>query len=172
MAADVAVSSSPGAPVPGDASAPGVEATGEPLDIPITDVRLILMEARLTNGTHMLLPAYTYSNSDGDVGTVIALTDDVMVFRNGVTDSTVSTMPIDGGEPEPAPDQPTPVSQAEADSLVGLTESEATATAKGNGWIVRIAARDGENFMLTTDYVTNRVNLTIKKSVVTSVVVG
>lgn len=145
---------------------------GEPVDIPITGVRLILMEARLSNGTHMLLPAYTYSNADGDVGTVIALTDDVIAFRKNVTDSTVATSPGDGGQPEPTPVDPVPIPQSDAESLVGLTEAEATATAKDRGWIVRIAARDGQNFMLTTDYVTNRVNLTVKKSVVTSVVVG
>ena len=130
------------------------------------------MEARLSNGTHMLLPAYTYSNVDGDVGTVIALTDDVIAFRKNATDTTVSTVPVDGGQPEPSPVDPVPIPQAEADSLVGLTEAEATATAKERGWTVRIAARDGENFMLTTDYSATRVNLTVEKSVVTSVVVG
>jgi hypothetical protein len=32
--------------------------------------------------------------------------------------------------------------------------------------------RDGEAFMLTTDYQTNRVNLTITKGLVTNVVIG
>jgi hypothetical protein len=172
VAADVAVSSAVGAPSSSGTSSSDTSTSDEPIDIPITSVRLILMEARLSNGTHMLLPAYTYSNSDGDVGTVIALTDDVIAFRKNVTESTVSTSPIDGGQPEPAPVDPAPIPQTEADSLVGLTESEATAAAKDNGWIVRIASRDGKDFMLTTDYVTNRVNLTIKKSVVTSVDVG
>lgn len=177
-AADIAVSSTNGSSsgsvssgAPADPSASS-EANDEPINIPITGVRLVLMEARLSNGTHMLLPAYTYSNVDGDVGTVIALTDDVIAFRKNSTDSTVSTMPIDGGQPEPAPVDPAPIPQKDADSLVGLTEAEATATAKDRGWTVRIAARDGESFMLTTDYSATRVNLTVEKSVVTSVVVG
>ncbi len=172
IAADISVSSTDGASSSNSSSTPAGEGAGEPIDIPITGVRLILMEARLSNGTHMLLPAYTYSNVDGDVGTVIALTDDVIAFRKNVTESTVSTTPVDGGQPEPNPVDPAPIPQADADSLVGLTEAEATATAREKGWIVRIAARDGENFMLTTDYVTNRVNFIIEKSVVTSVVVG
>jgi hypothetical protein len=32
--------------------------------------------------------------------------------------------------------------------------------------------RDGESFMLTTDYAANRVNLTVEKTVVTSVAIG
>lgn len=169
-AADVAVSSSGGSTSGG--STPDGGASSEPIDIPVSGVRLVLMETRLSNGTHMLLPAYTFSNADGDVGTVIALTDDVIAFRKNVTESTVSTTPVDGGRPEPAPVDPAAVPQSDADTLVGLTEAEASATAKERGWLVRIAARDGENFMLTTDYIANRVNLVIEKSIVTSVVVG
>lgn len=169
-AADISVESGGVVSSPNDSSTTDSSTSSEPIDIPITGVRLILMEARLSNGTHMLLPAYTYSNADGDVGTVIALTDDVIAFRKNVTDSTVSTSPIDGGQPTPV--DPNPIPQSVANALVGLTEVEARATAKDKGWVVRIAARDGENFMLTSDYVTNRVNLTIEKSVVTSVVVG
>jgi hypothetical protein len=68
--------------------------------------------------------------------------------------------------------EPGAISQAEANSLIGLTEREATLTAGGKDWLVRIAVRDGKFFMLTTDYVTNRVNLTIEKTLVTAVTVG
>jgi hypothetical protein len=40
------------------------------------------------------------------------------------------------------------------------------------GWQVRVAMRDGEAFMLTQDFQTNRVNLTITKGLVTNVVIG
>jgi hypothetical protein len=56
--------------------------------------------------------------------------------------------------------------------LIGLTEAEAQKVATELGWQVRVAMRDGEAFMLTTDYQTNRVNLTITKGSVTFVVVG
>ena len=162
-AADVAVSSQPSED----------SVTNQEIEIPITGVRLILMEARLSNGTHMLLPAYTFSNADGDVGTVLAITDDLLAFRKSVTDSTAIAPPDTSGTgPEPAPVEPGAITQAEANSLIGLTEKEATLTAGGKDWLVRIAARDGKFFMLTTDYVTNRVNLTIEKTLVTAVTVG
>jgi hypothetical protein len=162
-AADVAVSSQPAED----------SVTNQEIDIPITGVRLILMEARLSNGTHMLLPAYTFSNADGDVGTVIAISNDLLAFRKSVTDSTaVAPTDTSGTGTEPAPVEPGAISQAEANSLIGLTEREATLTAGGKDWLVRIAVRDGKFFMLTTDYVTNRVNLTIEKTLVTAVTVG
>ena len=60
----------------------------------------------------------------------------------------------------------------DAQKLVGLSEEEATKVATGNGWAVRVAERDGESFMLTTDYRTDRVNLTVKNGRVTAVTVG
>ena len=130
------------------------------------------MEARLSNGTHMLLPAYTFSNADGDVGTVVAITDDLIAFRKSVTDTTVNSSPPPNTAPQPEPGEPGALSQTDADGLIGLTEQEAIKTAESKGWTVRIAARDGEYFMLTTDYMTNRVNLTVKKSLVTAVDIG
>jgi hypothetical protein len=59
-----------------------------------------------------------------------------------------------------------------AKKLIGLTEAEAQKVCTELGWQVRVAMRDGEAFMLTTDYQTNRVNLTITKGLVTSVVIG
>ena len=61
---------------------------------------------------------------------------------------------------------------ASAKKLIGLTEAEAQKVAAELGWQVRIAMRDGEAFMLTTDFQTNRVNLTIVSGSVTAVVVG
>jgi hypothetical protein len=121
----------------------------------------------------MLLPAYTFSNADGDVGTVLAITDDLLAFRKNVTTSTAIAPPDTSGTgTEPAPVEPGAITQGEADSLIGLTEREAKLTADGKDWLVRIAVRDGKFFMLTTDYVTNRVNLTIEKTLVTAVTVG
>lgn len=162
MAVDVAVAFNNPANTP----------TPSSIDVVITDVRLLLMEARLSNGTHMLLPAYTFSNAEGDVGTVIAIKDDLLAFRKSVTDTTVVSPPNTDTLPQPDPGASVKISQTEADGLIGLTEQEAVKTAGTKGWIVRIAARDGEYFMLTTDYATNRVNLTVEKSLVTAVAIG
>jgi hypothetical protein len=143
-----------------------------PLTIPITDVRLTLMESNLSNGTHMLLPAFTFSNGDGDVGTVLAVSDEFIVFPN-IDPSPVDPGVIEPGEPEPAPGGLVQeLTQDSADSLIGLTEDEARKVAEERGWVVRVAMRDGEAFMLSTDYREDRVNLTVEKNSVTSVQIG
>jgi hypothetical protein len=137
--------------------------------VPITGVRFTLMETKLANLTHMLLPAYTYFNVDGDVGTVLAIADEYLAFRKNVVVST-DTVPVRGGEVPPA--QMQPLDENSAQQLLGLPEAEATRVAMVNGWQVRIAARDGEFFMLTQDYSSNRVNLNVKNRIVIAITVG
>ena len=155
------------------------------ITVPITGVRLTLMQTTLTNNSSILLPAYTFTNADGDVGTVLAIEEKYL----SLGDSEVT----DGSDPVPTPVEPgtsggspgAGVGQAEnptipvavldevsAKKLIGLEETEALKVATELGWQVRIAMRDGEAFMLTKDYQTNRVNLTITKGVVTNVAVG
>jgi len=164
-----------------DSSAPVV------VTVPITGVRLALMQTTLTNKSSILLPAYTFTNADGDVGTVLAIEDKYLSYG----DSEVT----DGADPEPEPksvdpgtsggsqgavpgsaENPTaPVAaldDASAKKLIGLTEAEAQKVATELGWQVRVAMRDGEAFILTLEYQTNRVNLTITKGFVTAVVIG
>jgi outer membrane lipoprotein SlyB len=57
-------------------------------------------------------------------------------------------------------------------ALVGLSESEAAAMAKDKGWELRVVSRDGEDFMVTQDYKTDRVNITVKSGKVTKASVG
>lgn len=137
--------------------------------VPITSVRFTLMETKLANLTHMLLPAYTYFNADGEVGTVLAITDGRLAFQSDVVITTV-TVPIRGGDVPPQPAQP--LDENTAQQLLGLPESEATKVAMENGWIVRIAARNGEFFMLTEDYRDNRVNLSVKNGKVIAITIG
>ena len=137
--------------------------------VPITGVRFTLMETKLANLTHMLLPAYTYFNVDGDVGTVLAIADEYLAFRKNVVVST-DTVPVRGGEVPPA--QMQPLDENSAQQLLGLPEAEATRVAMVNGWQVRIAARDGEFFMLTQDYSSNRVNLNVENRIVIAITVG
>ena len=120
-------------------------------------------------------------NADGDVGTVLAVEEKYLSYG----DSEVT----DGSDPEPTPVEPgspgvvpgeavnptNPVvalDDASSKKLIGLTEDEAQKVATEMGWQVRVAMRDGEAYMLTMDYQTNRVNLTITKGYVTAVVVG
>lgn len=174
--------------------APNVDSpdSSEPIVVPITGVRYSLMQVTLSNLTTLLIPAYTYSNSDGDVGTVIAIKDEYLLFDETPTSLEPGPVPVpitDGGgsggssggssgsggapTPEPLPpDEPQAVGVEAARKLIGLKESEALKVAAANRWTVRIAARDGESFMLTTDYSPSRVNLSILEGLVTAVSIG
>jgi hypothetical protein len=59
-----------------------------------------------------------------------------------------------------------------AETLVGLSESEATATAEAAGITVRVARRDGKRFMSHKDLRPSRVSLIIDRGRVTAVQVG
>ena len=144
--------------------------------VPITGARLALMQTTLTNNASILLPAYTFTNADGDVGTVLAIEEKYLSYGDKEV--------IDWGAPQPKPLEPrvvpgvtptNPVAALDSESskkLIGLTETEAQKVATEFGWQVRIAMRDGEAYMLTKDYQTNRVNLTLTKGFVTAVVIG
>jgi hypothetical protein len=168
-AGDTAVSS----PEPGTSTPQSVE-------VQITGVRLGLMQTTLTNNSSILLPAYTYTNSDGDVGTVLAVEEKYFSFGDSeVSDGTVTPTPVDPGTSDGSPGagswsavDPTEPVQLSAQKLIGLSEDEARKVAEEMGWTVRVAMRDGEAFMLTTDFQTNRVNLTITEGSVTAVTVG
>jgi hypothetical protein len=134
------------------------------------------MQTTLTNNASILLPAYTFTNADGDVGTVLAIEEKYLSYGDKEV--------IDWGAPQPKPLEPrvvpgvtptNPMAALDSESskkLIGLTETEAQKVATEFGWQVRIAMRDGEAYMLTKDYQTNRVNLTLTKGFVTAVVIG
>jgi predicted small lipoprotein YifL len=155
------------------------------ITVPITGVRLALMQITLTNNSSILMPAYTFTNADGDVGTVLAVEEKYLSYGDSeVTDgSDPVPTPVEpgtsGGSPGvgigPVVNQTEPMAaldDASSKKLIGLTEAEAQKVASELGWQVRVAMRDGEAFMLTQDYQTNRVNLTITKGFVTAVVIG
>jgi hypothetical protein len=147
------------------------------------------MQVTMTNNSSILLPAYTFTNANGDVGTVLAVEDKYLSYGDSpVTDGSDSIpaptpVPVDpgssGGSPGAVPAStvtpPKPVvapNKASIQKLIGLPEAEAQKVATSLGWKVRIAMRDGTEFILTSDYQTNRVNLTVTKGLVAAVVVG
>ena len=164
--------------------------TGEPpapVEVTLVSARISLVDWSLADGTQMLLPAWALADEDGNEVKVVAVADKY-IARPQVEPA-----------PEPAPDPsvvPVPgssgsgssgssgssggsddvpaaaIREEDAQKLVGLGEDEATKIATGNGWTVRVAERDGESFMLTTDYRLDRVNLTVMKGVVTAVTIG
>lgn len=168
-------------PVPDD----GAPVDGEPvtITIPITGVVMSLMQVWQTDGSSMLLPAFTYTNGDGIVGQVIAIEEKYISVPTTSdtttppptpppsTDPTSSTTPGTGTLDDTIPTI-APLSQKEADSLIGLSEEEARKVAIGRGWGFRVAARDGVSFPLTADYSPTRVNVSVVADEVSTVSVG
>jgi hypothetical protein len=149
--------------------------------ISITGAELTLMQIVLNNRSSMLLPSYTFTNERGVVGTVLAVPDQYLSYGDSIVSGGVEPEPAPGPKPvgtttttKPAIIDPNPsvLSKETANALVGLSEAEATKVATGKKWLVRVAKRDGEEFMLTMDYVTNRVNFTVVAGVVTEVTIG
>ena len=53
-----------------------------------------------------------------------------------------------------------------------MSELESEVCSAANSWIYRIGEKDGEEFMLTKDYRTNRVTVSIESGFITKVSVG
>jgi hypothetical protein len=71
----------------------------------------------------------------------------------------------------PTPQTVLPTEQ-DAKALVGLGEEEAVKIIEGNGWTYRIGSRDGEEFMLTKDFITSRLTLGIENAIVMTATIG
>ena len=56
--------------------------------------------------------------------------------------------------------------------VVGKTEMEAKAFLEQQGYSMRVARRDGEEYILTSDYVEKRINITIENGKVTAFYAG
>jgi len=64
------------------------------------------------------------------------------------------------------------ISEGRANQLISMSEVEAEVCAAANSWVYRIGEKDGEEFMLTKDYRTNRVTVSIESGFITKVSVG
>jgi len=69
-------------------------------------------------------------------------------------------------------DKSSGITQARANSLMGMKEVEAEGCATQLDWGYRVVSRDGEDFPATFDYRLDRVSVTIKNGLITRVVVG
>ena len=148
--------------------------------VPITRVEYTLMQSLMANNNTILLPAYTYYNEDGVVGTVIAMKNEYLSFGQMPVNTdepsplnTVSRATTSGSSVSTAPaPAKTPATPESVRLLVGLTEYGANKVAKDNGWALRVAMKDGVAFQLTADYSDSRVNLTVVNGIVTAVSIG
>jgi hypothetical protein len=157
----------------------------------VQEVSIVAVEEELVtlygaDGSIYLVPGYTFiaaADEYGYVGryTVSALPDEYMQVTDAVDavpatdvpvpDTAVALPSVDPAvDPTVAPDMS--VAQEVADSVVGMSEAEATKTAEAKGLTVRVGSRDGEDFALTMDYRTDRVTLTVIADKVTAATPG
>jgi len=190
VASDIAAT-----PVPEPASS-DVEAavTTEPatsdaaptLDAPAPEVQEVLIigveEELVTlygaDGSIYLVPGYTFITAEDEYGyagryTVSALPDEYMQVADAVNEVPLSIAPETAAPAvDPAVDPDMSVAQDVADTVLGMSEAEATKTAEAKGLTVRVGSRDGEDFPLTMDYRTDRVTLTVIADKVTAATPG
>ncbi len=158
-----------------DATAPEIQ------EVSIVGVEEELVTLYGADGSIYLVPGYTFIAAEDEYGyagryTVSALPDEYMQVTDAVDAVPATDVPVPDTavapavDPTVAPDMS--VAQEVADSVVGMSEAEATKTAEAKGLTVRVGSRDGEDFPLTMDYRIDRVTLTVKADKVTAATPG
>ena len=153
-------------------------------EISIVGVEEELVTLYGADGSIYLVPGYTFIAAEDEYGyagryTVSALPDEYMQVSDAVNEVPMTEAPVDDTavatpsvDVDPAVNPDMSVAQDVADTVLGMSEAEATQTAEAKGLTVRVGSRDGEDFALTMDYRTDRVTLTVVAGVVTAVTPG
>jgi hypothetical protein len=170
LAPNDATGSSP-APLPShDCTVPAPQ----PVTVHLNGVTLTSTMVWAQDGTVWMLPAYTFTSTDGGQYTVVAVDEQYLDMPAATVDTTVPPVTTTLGEPTPAP--PTTEAELSAPSvadagkvLVGLTVDEATKVALSNGWQLRVVEVDGASNVITADYQVNRVDVAVSSGTVTAV---
>ncbi|MDO8364897.1 MAG: hypothetical protein Q7V88_18550 [Actinomycetota bacterium] len=153
----------------------------DPITVHLNDVTLDLTMVWAEDGTVWLLPAYSFTSTDGGIYSVIAVDDSFIdlpdpmpvpepmpVESLPVGSLPVETRPIDVGEPVPGETVLIDADEA-ARLLVGLSFDEAGKVAEEQGWSVRVTTLDGESQPVTMDLRTDRVNVSVVDGVITAI---
>ena len=151
-------------------------------EISIVGVEEELVTLYGADGSIYLVPGYTFIAAEDEYGyagryTVSALPDEYMQVSDAVNEVPMTEVPVPDtagatSSVDPAVDPDMSVAQDVADTVLGMSEVEATQTAEAKGLTVRVGSRDGEDFALTMDYRTDRVTLTVVAGIVTAVTPG
>ncbi|MEZ5218493.1 MAG: hypothetical protein R2705_23645 [Ilumatobacteraceae bacterium] len=184
----VAEDTAPAAVAEDTASVASDEAMPVPDDVEFVDkvANLVSVESSLwvawdSDGSVWYVPAYEFADDEGGLWIVPAVTDEYLIVdpamdAPAIEEPAMVEPGVEDVAPAPAPETPASpgaeITDDQASALVGLSEDEARKVAEGNGWDVRVVARDGEQFAVTADYSTSRVNLTVDAGTVTSVSIG
>ena len=151
-------------------------------EISIVGVEEELVTLYGADGSIYLVPGYTFIAAEDEYGyagryTVSALPDEYMQVADAVNEVPMTEVPVPDTavatpSVDPAVDPDMSVAQDVADTVLGMSEAEATQAAEAKGLTVRVGSRDGEDFALTMDYRTDRVTLTVVAGIVTAVTPG
>jgi hypothetical protein len=156
--------------------------------VTFTKVEAVLTSWFIDEHTVYYLPAFRFSNDDYHELVVLSVADGAVSFTEPST--------FDGGDIDPSgtsggftvPGEPADSeigfgdgdgdgvddwdAGVDADQFVGLSEPDAEQLAEQLDVVVRVRSRDGEPFMGTTDYRTDRVNVDIVDATVIAASVG
>jgi hypothetical protein len=95
-----------------------------------------------------------------------------LVWSKGVAVKRAAALKQGVCPPKAAADKNPGITQARANTLIGMSEIAAEECAMDLEWLYRVGQRDEEFFALTRDYRVERVTITVMKGVVTEVFVG
>jgi hypothetical protein len=95
-----------------------------------------------------------------------------LVWNKGVPVKRAAALKQGVCPPKAAADKNPGITQARANTLIGMSEMAAEECAMKLDWLYRIGQRDDELFAGTFDYRIDRVTVTVMKDVVTQVNVG
>jgi hypothetical protein len=95
-----------------------------------------------------------------------------LVWNKGVPVKRAAALKQGVCPPKAAADKNPGITQARANTLIGMSEVAAEECAMNLEWLYRVGQRDEEFFALTRDYRIERVTITVMKGVVTEVFVG
>jgi hypothetical protein len=157
----------------------------------LVDVRADLWWVWDTDGSVWLLPAYTFTDTEGREHTVPAVTDEFIEVDDAVieplpvdpplpvepldpvlVDPVDPVDPVDGAGPgdDVGMDDPVDLDAIDTDSVVGVPVADAEAELEARGLSMRVVRLDGEELMVTMDFVPTRVNVAVEGDVVVELV--
>jgi hypothetical protein len=152
-------------PVPG--SDPTV--TVEPTVAILADVRPDLWWTWDADGSVWLLPAYTFTDTEGRQHTVPAVNDEFLLIADTPGDTPTDT-PIDTAVADEPPVTAGPgPSSVDPAAAIGLTVEEATKVLGAGGLTLRVVREDGVDLIVIEDFSDTRVNVAVDSGTVTDV---
>jgi hypothetical protein len=132
----------------------------------LVDVRPDLWWAWDEDGSVWLLPAYTFTDTEGRVFTVPSVTEEFLIITEPVL---VDPLPLEPVPVDPAP-SPDEVPEPDHSYVVGLGADDAAAQLAASGFTMRVVIDDGTALAVTEDFSSTRVNVEVADGIVVAVV--